>query len=65
MLPRQWSDFPVTADTLQVIPIQETIPAPDIVLIRRAELPLTPAAEHMVDLLMRYAPRPGSADAHA
>ncbi len=65
MLPRQWSDFPVTADTLQVIPVQETIPAPEIVLIRRAELPLTPAAEHMVDLLMRFAPRPGSADAHA
>lgn len=57
MLPRQWADFPLTADTLQIISIREVIPAPDIVLIRRAELPLTPAAEHMVDLLMRFAPQ--------
>jgi DNA-binding transcriptional LysR family regulator len=57
MLPRQWDDFPLIADTLQVIPVQERIPAPDIVLIKRADLPLTPAAEHLVDLMLRYAPR--------
>ena len=56
MLPRQWGDFPLTADTLQVIPIKEQIPAPDIVMIRRPDLPLTPAAEHLVDLMLRLAP---------
>ncbi|AWI54490.1 LysR family transcriptional regulator [Aquabacterium olei] len=57
MLPRQWADFPLTADTLQIIPVREELPAPDMVLIHRAGLPLTPAAEHMVDLLMRFAPQ--------
>jgi len=56
MLPRQWGDFPLTADALQVIPVMEVLPAPDIVLIRRPDLPLTPAGEHLVDLMLRSAP---------
>ncbi|MEY2843099.1 MAG: hypothetical protein RI920_1136 [Pseudomonadota bacterium] len=56
MLPRQWEDFPLTADALQVIPVKEVLPAPDIVLIRRPDLPLTPAGEHLVDLMLRFAP---------
>ncbi|WP_290873917.1 LysR substrate-binding domain-containing protein [Aquabacterium sp.] len=56
MLPRQWGDFPLTADALQVIPVREVLPAPDIVLIRRPDLPLTPAGEHLVDLMLRFAP---------
>lgn len=56
MLPRQWEDFPLTADTLQVITVSERLPAPDIVLIRRNDLPLTPAGEHLVDLMLRFAP---------
>jgi len=34
----------------------EVLPAPDIVLIRRPDLPLTPAGEHLVDLMLRSAP---------
>ena len=30
---------------LQLIPIREVLAAPEIVMIRRADLPLTPAAE--------------------
>ena len=56
MLPVQWGEFPMTRDTLQIIPIQERLPAPAIVLVRRPDLPLTPAAEFMCDVLMRYSP---------
>jgi LysR family transcriptional regulator of abg operon len=60
ILPVQWHEFPMTRGTLQVINIQERLPAPSIVLIRRPDLPLTPAAEHFCDLLRRY---PGPTDA--
>ncbi len=56
MLPIQWAQFPMTRDTLQTIPIAETLPAPAIVLIRRPDLPLTPAAEYFCDLMKRNLP---------
>jgi LysR family transcriptional regulator, regulator of abg operon len=55
-LPAQWNEFPITRDTLAVINIKEKLPAPDIVLIRRPDLPLTPAADHFCDLMKRYLP---------
>jgi DNA-binding transcriptional LysR family regulator len=54
MLPRQWADFGMAQHALQVIPVRERLFAPDIVFVRRADLPLTPAAEHLSDLLRRY-----------
>lgn len=57
ILPAQWNEFPLTRDVLQVINIREKLPAPDIVLIRRPDLPLTPAADHFCDLLKRYLPQ--------
>lgn len=56
MLPVQWEEFPMTRDTLQAIRIREVLPAPSIVVIRRPDLPLTPAAEHFCDLMKRYVP---------
>jgi LysR family transcriptional regulator, regulator of abg operon len=56
MLPVQWSDFPLTRDTLQVIKVREPLPAPAIVLVRRPDLPLTPAAEFFCDALLREGP---------
>jgi DNA-binding transcriptional LysR family regulator len=56
MLPIQWGQFPMTRDTLQIIQIVETLPAPPIVLIRRPDLPLTPAAEYFCDLMKRHLP---------
>jgi DNA-binding transcriptional LysR family regulator len=53
MLPVQWGEFPLTRDALQIIRIREPLPAPDIVLVRRRELPLTPAAEFLCDMLLR------------
>ena len=53
MLPVQWAWFPLTRDTLQVIHAREALPAPDIVMIRRPHLPLTPTAEFPGDVLLR------------
>lgn len=55
MLPRQWAEFALTQHALQVIPVKERLDAPDIVFLRKADLPLTPAAEYLSDLLKRYA----------
>lgn len=56
MLPVQWGEFPMTRDTLQTIRVRELLPAPAIVMIRRPDLPLTPAAEFLCDLLRRFGP---------
>ncbi|MEK8026550.1 LysR substrate-binding domain-containing protein [Pseudaquabacterium rugosum] len=57
MLPQQWAGFELTAGALVTIPLDDDLPAPDIVLVHRADLPLTPAAEHLVDLMLREAPQ--------
>ena len=56
MLPVQWEQFPMTRDTLQTIRIRELLPAPSIVLVWRPDLPLTPAAEYLCDLMKRHLP---------
>ena len=56
MLPVQWNEFPLTRGVLQVVNIEERLPAPSIVCIRRPGLPLTPAADYFCDLLRRRAP---------
>lgn len=61
MVPVQWMAFAPTAGSLQAIPVREALPAPPIVLIRRAGLPLTPAATVFVDLLRRAALAPAGA----
>ncbi len=64
MVPKQWADFPVTADALVTIDIREPlVQAPPIAIIRRAGLPLTPAAEFLVDLVRRH--RPGGHVQHS
>ncbi|MDM0065026.1 LysR substrate-binding domain-containing protein [Variovorax sp. J31P207] len=55
MLPSQWMSFPLTRDVLQAFDISEPLAAPPICIIQRAGLPLTPAAEHLCDLLRRAA----------
>ncbi len=57
MVPVQWLSFKPIEATLQAIAVRETLPAPAIVLIHRAGLPLTPAATMLLDLLCK-APRP-------
>jgi len=53
ILPRQWTEFLPMRTMLQKIDVRETISAPAVALIRRADMPLTPAAEHLCDLLRR------------
>ena len=50
---RQYAEFPLTCDALQIVDIREKMPAPSIVIIRRAGLPLTPAAEYFCDMFRR------------
>jgi LysR family transcriptional regulator, regulator of abg operon len=53
MLPVQWMQFPLTRDALQKIDVVEKLPAPPICIVRRAGLPLTPAAEYLCDMMRR------------
>lgn len=57
MLPEQWTKIPQLGTFLSSLPIKDVFPAPPIVVIRRRELPLTPAAEYLLDLLRRNIPR--------
>lgn len=57
MLPEQWMEFPPFADHLSALRVKEIFRAPSIVAVRRRELPLTPAAEFLLDLLRRNVPR--------
>jgi len=58
MVPVQWTKFDAVNQSLISISLREIFPAPSIVLVRRAGLPLTPAAEFLLDLLRRSVPRP-------
>ena len=60
MLPKQWTIFALTKNALQTIDVVEELPAPPICIIRRVDLPLTPAAEHFCDLMRRAAAHLGS-----
>ena len=51
IVPRQWIECAPLRGQLLPLPLAEDIVAPPIVLVRRAALPLTPAAEHLCDLL--------------
>lgn len=53
MAPAQWLQSPLLRDKVSPIRVRELLPAPPICLIRRAGLPLTPAAEYFCDLMRR------------
>ena len=55
MLPQQWREFPWTSGLLQTIDVEEVLHAPAMHVVRRARLPLTPAAEYLCDLMRRAA----------
>lgn len=59
MVPIQWRQFSAISDALAPIQIKEALQAPTIVTIRRTGLPLTPAAEFLLDLLRRNIPAGG------
>jgi LysR family transcriptional regulator, regulator of abg operon len=53
LMPAVWLSFAPISEALIPIPVREHFPAPSVVVIRRSGLPLTPAAEFMLDLLKR------------
>ena len=53
MVPVQWIDFPLARGMLATIQVREELQAPPIVLIKRVDSILTPAAIHFLDLLQR------------
>ena len=55
VLPRQWLSFARQTGLLAPIEIVERLDAPDICLVSRMTLPLTPAAQHLSDLFHRAA----------
>jgi DNA-binding transcriptional LysR family regulator len=54
MVPQQWLDFPTTRELLDQVHVREPLAAPAIYAVRRRRLPLTPAAQYLYDLLLRY-----------
>ncbi len=57
-LPQQWISSPMFKDSLQQIHVQEKLQGPDIVLIRRSAMPLTPMAEKLATLFERSSGTP-------
>jgi LysR family transcriptional regulator, regulator of abg operon len=57
MAPVQWSEFTTAGGALATIQVMEELEAPAIVMIKRADLPLTPAAIHLLDLMRRVQTR--------
>lgn len=50
---RQYDEVAMTQSRLQIVPVKEPLPAPRIVTIQRAALPLTPAAGYLADMFRR------------
>lgn len=55
ILPQQWLSFARVTGLLAPIDLTERLAAPDICIVSRATLPLTPAAQHLSDLFHRAA----------
>ncbi len=53
MVPVQWNEAALTRGLLTTIPVAEELSALPMVAITRTDLPLTPAATHLLDLLKR------------
>jgi len=63
MVPVQWNEAALTRGLLTTIPVAEELSALPMVAVTRTDLPLTPAAMHLLDLLKRG--RILQTDAHA
>ncbi len=59
-LPVQWASFPLISSQLAIINIKEVAPAPPVVIVKRSDMPLTPAAEFLLDLIRRSKVAPGA-----
>lgn len=55
ILPQQWLEFEPTANVIQRIDIAEPMIAAPVCIVRRCDMPLTPMAEHLSDVVRRVA----------
>jgi DNA-binding transcriptional LysR family regulator len=55
MVPVQWVQFPLWRDVLEQIHVKEPLLAPPVCIVKRAGLPLTPAADYFCDMVRRAA----------
>ncbi len=61
MVPVQWADFAPMRGVLMAIAVGEELTAPAMVVVSRVDLPLTPAATYLLDLMRLAQPRPARA----
>ena len=52
VLPRQWTDSPLLADVIEPLALPPLYAAP-IAIVRRPDMPLTPVAEYLCDMMRR------------
>lgn len=55
LVPQQWAEASVVNELIRPIALNDDFPAPDVVMITRAGIPLTPSAEKLADLFLREA----------
>ena len=55
ILPQQWLNFSGSSAVMAALPIDEVMMAAPISIVRRRDMPLTPMAEHLCDLMRRIA----------
>ncbi len=55
LVPQQWASASVISDLIAPIELDSDFPSPDVVMITRAGLPLTPPAEKLANLFLREA----------
>lgn len=52
VVPRQWLDLPLLSGVIEPLPLPPIVAAP-ISIVRRKDMPLTPIAEHLCDMMRR------------
>jgi LysR family transcriptional regulator, regulator of abg operon len=53
MAPSQWIESAFASHILTTVPVREEITAPALVLVKRSDVPLSPAASYLLDLMRR------------
>lgn len=53
LAPVQWTQTPLFRGALQCVALEEKLPSPPICIVRRAGLPMTPAADFFCDMMRR------------
>lgn len=53
ILPRQWLEFAAVADQFQALKVDDPLVAAPVCIVRRRDVPLTPMAERLSDLIRR------------